>query len=292
MEYKAKANWYTQLLHHPIARIILGSGICFGLMVVGKKAVIEPILNLFIESETLVSTLGSYAGFGMLLGIYYFLFRYWENRKVAELSLKKWFPELVGGLLFGFAVISLEMLVLYLTGNFKVIGWESFTFFGFSFSVLVLMAMLEEVVFRGIFYRILVEWKGTWTALLVTSIVFSLLHLANPHQGVMSVVMGVIFGMVHSMLYTVTNRLWLPFSFHLGWNMAQPFWGTNLTGIDEFGVVLKTQSEGPAWLIGGGTGIEDSVLSLVVLSVIFLVLLRIAYRKGLMGKVGKGRAAD
>ncbi len=49
---------------------------------------------------------------------------------------------------------------------------------------------MEEVLFRGIALRLLDDWLGTWSALLITSVIFGFIHIANPGNGLWSSVVS------------------------------------------------------------------------------------------------------
>ena len=68
--------------------------------------------------------------------------------------------------------------------------------------------------------------------------------------------------------------------FHLGWNFAQPFYGSNLSGIEDIGSIIKARYEGPELLIGSRFGIEDSILSVLFISIIGIVFLQLSRKEG------------
>ena len=52
--------------------------------------------------------------------------------------------------------------------------------------------MSEEMLFRGVLFRWLEEFGGSWTALLLTSAFFGAAHLANPNATIIAAV-GIAF---------------------------------------------------------------------------------------------------
>jgi hypothetical protein len=78
-------------------------------------------------------------------------------------------------------------------------------------------AFVEEIVVRGVVFRITEERLGTWAALAVSVVLFALLHLAGPGATVTStVVVGAEGGVLLSAAYVLTRRLWLPNGIHFG----------------------------------------------------------------------------
>jgi membrane protease YdiL (CAAX protease family) len=102
---------------------------------------------------------------------------------------------------------------------------------------------------------------------------FETQHLFNPNSNLVSGIMDLIWGFTMAMLYVYSKRIWLPFFFHVGWNFAQPFYGSNLTGLDDMGTIIQSKFEGPVLLTGGKIGIEGSIITIFFLMTIGVILL-------------------
>ncbi len=89
--------------------------------------------------------------------------------------------------------------------------------------------LTEELLCRGVLLYILIKRLGSGWAIIISSIVFGLLHWLN--NGVFGNViqMGVIFGFTFGMglllgySYAKTFSILIPFAIHLGWNLTQNF---------------------------------------------------------------------
>ena len=111
-------------------------------------------------------------------------------------------------------------------------------------------------------------------------------HIYNPNSTLFSLFLYLIWGFTMAMLFVYTKRIWLPFFFHLGWNFSQPFYGSNLTGLNDMGSIIQSKFNGPELLTGGATGIEDSIFTssfLLLIGIIFY------YRAKKEGKIVKGK---
>jgi uncharacterized protein len=91
------------------------------------------------------------------------------------------------------------------------------------------------------------------------------------------------------MMFIYTKRIWIPYFFHIGWNFAQPFYGSNLTGATDFGTIIQSKFTGPEILTGGAFGIEGSIFTLSFLLIIGIVLYYLAKKEG---KIVKGKAFE
>ncbi len=268
------------MLFYPITRIVLGSALCLTIFIGFQNLIIKPSLLWVIPSENLAKTLANYISAITLLLIYNFLFRYYEKRKITELSLRYVPREIMGGIFLGFSTISLVILLLYALGYYSILAFTNFDYLLQPLSILVAAALIEEIFFRGILYRILENWLGTFIALFIMAFLFELPHTFNDNATLLSFLLGVIFGLTHGLMFTYTKRIWLPFAFHLGWNFAQPFYGSNLSGLEDLGFLIEAKFEGPKLLIGTNYGIEDSIISIILLSLICSVLLYVSIKNG------------
>jgi membrane protease YdiL (CAAX protease family) len=269
-----------KVLYFPITRIIAGIAICFTILVGVQNFIAKPIFHALVPSKEIADTLIHYLSVVVLLLSYQMLFRIYEKRKITELSLKYLPKEFTGGLISGFSTLSLVVLILYILGYYRASGISNYSYLLAPLSFLVAAALLEEVVFRLIIYRILEQWIGTYWALIISAIIFMAPHLFNNNISALSVLFLFLFGFAHGTMYNYTKRLWLPFAFHLGWNFAQPFYGSNLSGIQDMESIVKGTFKGPLLLTGSAFGMEDSLLSIGLLVIISVVFLHYSIKKG------------
>lgn len=83
-------------------------------------------------------------------------------------------------------------------------------------------AVTEEIVFRGVFFRLSEASLGTPLALLTSAMVFGLIHFLNRHatvQGAASIIFE--SGVLLAAAFVVTRRLWFPIGMHFAWNFTQ-----------------------------------------------------------------------
>lgn len=82
--------------------------------------------------------------------------------------------------------------------------------------------VVEELVFRGVVFRVLEEWLGTWVALVLASLLFGGLHLTNPDATLWgAVAIALDAGTLLTACYVLIRRLWLAIGLHFGWNFLQ-----------------------------------------------------------------------
>src|SRR5262249_21623370 len=113
----------------------------------------------------------------------------------------------------------------------------------------------EEVLVRGIVFRITEEALGSGLALLVSAALFGLGHLANPHATLWgAAAIALEAGVLLAAAYMLTRRLWLPIGIHAAWNFTEGgLFGAATSGRNLPGL-LQTTTRGPEWLSGGAFG--------------------------------------
>jgi len=141
---------------------------------------------------------------------------------------------------------------------------------------IVVAAVLEEVVFRGLVFRILEELIGTLPALALVSLLFGVMHLSNPGTTPFTIVSVSLCGALWCCVFILTRNIWAAGLNHMAWNLAIFFSGIPLSGEEDwraFAPVIS-HAQGPIWLTGGSFGPEDSIINICILVLVTALLLR------------------
>lgn len=268
-----------KILYSPITKIILGIGICFSIFVATQNFVSKPIFYSIIQKKSIADPIIHCVSCFVLIFSYYFLFRLYDKREIKELSIKYLPREMFGGFAIGFLTISLSIFILYLLGYYQFIAISTEHYSIRLFMVLVVAALIEDLFTRGLVLRELENWLGSNIAIILIMLIETW-HIFNPNTKVFSFFVSLCWGFTLSMLFVYSKRVWLPFFFHLGWNFAQPFYGSNLTGIDDMGKIIQSKFDGPIVFTGGAVGIEDSIITVFFLLSIGVFLYYLADKEG------------
>ena len=259
----------NRIIHLPVIRIIIGIIICLVVPIVIKALVVTPVISLLSLDENMSKSIEGVFSILIILLTYHYLFKYYEKRKITELAWKYFAKEIGIGFFIGVILISLVILILFVMGYYTIFS-SNYIFALFPpFIFLALMSVFEETIFRGIIYRIIEEKYGTIVALIISAVLFGLIHVINSDSNVVYILSATAGGLLLGVLYTLTGRLWLPISFHLGWNFGQYLYGVNRFN-EGFSFVLESKLVGPMILTGGENGIENSVLSIIFVLIFFL----------------------
>jgi CAAX protease family protein len=264
-----------KIIKLPISRIILGGLFSILIPVLVNKLVLDNLFQMFGFSDNLNRAVRVFITTIFLMPLlYYFLFSRLENRKITELKLRNAGISIIMNFFLSVAIISISFISLILMGFIKITVVQ-FPEFIIANTILILgFVITEEIFFRGIFYRIIETTWGTKIAIISSALVFSVLHLGNENTSIMSFISVVAGGVVLGILYTYTKNLLVPIAFHFGWNLTQVILGFGLSGGDEFSksYVFKWNLSGLDIITGEASGIENSIIPVSILIVVFIVL--------------------
>ena len=210
-----------------------------------------------------------------------FIFRKFVDRRSFislgfELSHHK--ADAMKGLVWGAALISVGFLALYIFDfisiietDFGAIQWLSYLAF---FAV---VAFNEEILVRGYILTNLMASMNKYWALIVSALLFSVMHLANDNTSLISTVNLFLAGIMLGM-YTIHKRnLWFPIAMHFTWNFFQgPLLGFEVSGT-KMDSVISQQVSGNALITGGEFGFEGSLL-LTVMMIVSTVYIHFTYK--------------
>lgn len=197
-----------------------------------------------------------------------------ERRRLEELAWRK-SPQLLWGLLAALLLFSLVTLELWAAGAYTLHGVGDAPLWTLFLLTAVAPGIAEEIVSRGILFRLTEEGLGSWIALAASALFFGFAHASNPGATWWtSVAISIEAGLLFGLLYHVTRSLWWCIGLHAGWNFVQgAVFGIPVSGIRIDGLAESTL-QGPDWLDGGGFGAEASVLTVLTCCIASLLLAR------------------
>ena len=172
--------------------------------------------------------------------------------------------------------------MLALLGCFHVLGMNAWWALVPGAIGAAVSAVIEEILFRGIIFRLTERSLGTWLAIAISALLFGAIHLpfnknANLQAGLAIMLEAGIF---LAAAFVTTRRLWFVMGAHFGWNFVEGgVFGAVVSG-HMAGGLLKSQAAGPTYLSGGAFGVESSSVAIAVCLAVALLLLRYAKLKG------------
>jgi len=226
-------------------------------------------LRLYGESTALIATVIAA----------WVLVRFVDHRPFASLgfSLQRAVPQTLLGSVIGVGMILLTAAILLL-GNWS--QWQpsgSFVWASLALGGLALLVntLTQEVVFRGYILQTIQTRGGATVAVLISSVVFGLLHGRSPMTLLNVSLAGILLGYA----FIITGNLWLPIGIHFAWNFLQEVFGIGT--VLKFSWRLLTMSDGPVLFTGGAAGFESSLAATLATAAGLLVLYLLSHSRTL-----------
>lgn len=221
---------------------------------------------------------------GTFLVLWFFM-KFVDKEKFISLGfqIKNRLKDINIGFCFGFIIMSTGLLILIALDQVEFIEVNfSLKELILSIFVYILVAVAEEVLFRGYILRNLMFSYNNYIALIMSSLLFAVAHLANPNMNWFSFLDLFFAGILLGASYIYTKNLWFPIALHFSWNFFQTLFGFNVSGQDFYSLIeLKITEKN--MINGGDFGFEGSIFSIVVqimlISIIFIYYERIASKK-------------
>jgi membrane protease YdiL (CAAX protease family) len=193
-------------------------------------------------------------------------------------------PELALGLAFGVTMIAIPAGLGRLLGGYVPAtvdtpsGAAALPLLGGVVPALLLAAFGEEVAFRGFVQPLWQRVGGVRAGLLVSSLLFTIVHASNPGLAPAGIAGILLAGVWLGLARLLSGSLWLPAGLHAGWNIAtSTVFGLPVSGFEQPALLRWAPTDG-TWargLLGGGFGPEEGLAfhgSLVLGIVAMLVL--------------------
>jgi uncharacterized protein len=199
-----------------------------------------------------------------------------------DLRMARALPELGKGIAAGAALFFLVAAIAAAAGVYRITGRGGAANIVLPLiSASMMPAIMEELLFRGILFRWLEDFSGSWATLIVTSALFGLAHSQNPGATLFSTfAIAVEGGLLLGGSYMLTRSLWMPIGLHAAWNFTQgPVLGVPVSGNPVHGLI-RAKLEGPTILSGGAFGLEASIIAIAVCTAAGIWFLWLAFRRG------------
>lgn len=283
---KAYGRQRLRVASRALGSLLLGAVAIVGAVLLFRQGLLPLIDALFQPGAEWLSAFRRVGILLVAVTAYWLHVRWHEKRKATELRLQP--LRLVLGGIGGAALAGLPIAVLFALGVYELVLFRGFSpaLLGAA-GVIGIAAVLEELAYRCLLFRMLERAWGTGVALAVQAVVFALMHLANVEQGgagdVTAMLVSVtLLGLLWAGLFVLTRNLWVVAANHAAWNFTILLSGLPLSGIEDWRALAPIESRhaGPDWLTGGMFGPESSLLVMVSIAVAASLLLRAARRRG------------
>ena len=235
----------------------------------------HPVFLLLNSGIQLLATMVSMALAAWLL----------DRRPIAAFGLhfdRDWWLDLGFGLGLG-ALLMAGIFLFELSMGWLTITETLHTSLNVAFPVALLSQIVlfllvgigEELLMRGYYLRNLAEGLnfprlGARGALLLawvlSSAIFGLAHLGNPHANAVSTLSLALAGIFLGLGYLLTGELAIPIGLHISWNLFQGnIFGFPVSGLASYTSFFAIEQGGPTFWTGGEFGPEAGLVGILAI---------------------------
>jgi membrane protease YdiL (CAAX protease family) len=214
----------------------------------------------------------------------FFVVLYWkvfDKKSIKEIgltNLRNSYKDLLLGLLLGCISLVIVFLILFSTKNVKLINPINSPNLNFSLLsgliLFILVGINEEMFARGYCYTVLKQTNVRWLPMVLSSVIFALMHSLNSGISPLSYLNLFLFGVLAVYMRIKSNNIWLSIGYHITWNYFEG---------NIFGFLVSGQATSALYnlntpinnLINGGNfGPEGGLVVTLVLILQFIFMWR------------------
>jgi membrane protease YdiL (CAAX protease family) len=275
----AKLNFRTRFFNNGFVKIILGVIICVSVFILSQIGAAFILGATRLTKEIAQFIASAIAAIAVVI-TYKYLYQALEKRQVHELSTRHLTRDMLLGLSIGTLLQTLTIGVIYLNKGYHIVSVNKLAdiipWMGLSLSA----AIVEEIVFRGIIFRITEERLGSYWALAISSALFGAAHFFNPAATVLSSLsIAVEAGLLLGGAYMLSRNILLAVAIHFAWDFVQAgIYGVTTSGSEAGKSLITSRISGPEIITGRKLGPEVSIQATVFCLLAAFMMLIIIYR--------------
>jgi len=136
----------------------------------------------------------------------------------------------------------------------------------------IFVGINEEMFSRGYCMTVLKQTGNKWVVIIVSSIIFSIMHSLNPSMSIISYLNLFLIAVLFAYMFLKSNNLWLPIGYHITWNYFQGnIFGFNVSG-QSTESLYKLNTPVKNIITGGAFGPEGGLVVTFIIIVGFIYM--------------------
>jgi len=269
-----------KIFNFPVVKIILALLTFMAVVIIGQQIAVKLLSLTSLDKDYRNLLKGLFVSSACICS-YILFFNKYDKRSITEFAAKGLVKNLTIGVLTGFILQSFTILIMYLNGNYSVLKINPVSFILIPFAIMFTVAIIEEILVRGIIFRIVEEKLGSYISLTISSVLFGVFHLANPHGTLISGICITTAGFMLGAAFIYSRNLWMPIALHFAWNFTQSgIYGAVTSGNEKTSSLLEAKIQGPEFITGGAFGPEGSIQAILFCALATVLLLILCQKNG------------
>lgn len=270
-EGKRKSNLLVAIIVVPLFSFLVSSIFTYLVFLIPFKK--PPFMGLVIPF------------LGMILGVFIWV-RFFEKRKFDTIGFftenNKALKNYMIGIITGLLAFSLTTIIIVsFQGNISFLGID-FNKIVFLIVMLIgygVQGAAEEILTRGYIFGVVSNKLNVLWGIVINSVIFALLHLANPGFGFIPFINIILVGIFFTLMAIITKSLWCSCAIHSMWNFAQGhIFGTSISGTGvSYNSIFRVTSNNS--LVAGGIFGPEGGLAVTITLIVFVCICIFKIRK-------------
>jgi membrane protease YdiL (CAAX protease family) len=175
------------------------------------------------------------------------------------------------GIVFGTSWTGVSILIIVLLGGGKFTGINNVPYLSIWILSAFINVIMQEYLIRGYLFSLIKKEYNVLTAIIITTLVFVLLHGGALEAGVTAVINIITMSTFMSLLLICTGTLITPIIAHGMWNIIGCLLGC-VSLADDYPAIINCELTGSKIISGGEYKIEGSIIVLII-NVINIIIL-------------------
>jgi len=262
--FRAYVQFVLALFFYFLARVLAHRG--------AEGIASEPWAPLVEQAMLVFLLLLGYAGVGFSLN--------GQANPISAQGLPRrpgWHQETGLGLAIGWAVVVFCAAVMTVGGGIAIrfsFSARSWGWFLVEAAYFALLALGEEIAFRGYGFQRFARTVGSAGAVIAFGALYAFLQALQPGASKASAAVAMAVSLALSTAYLRTRALWVSWGINFAWKATRTLlFGLTIAGVNTHSPVIQGDPMGPFWLTGGGFGLDGSWLAFFV----FLAAIPVVY---------------
>lgn len=242
--------------------------LCTVYMVVAKHTSVDES-QILLKNLTSSSSFNTFANIIQCLMMILCVLLFWKVydkkpiREMGLINIKKGYKDLFNGLILGAISLIMVFLILLATKNISLLSPLTKPIFSGSlfsgFILFIFVAINEEMFARGYCMTVLKQTCNKWVVIIVSSLIFALMHSFNPSMSLLSYFNLFLFGVFTAYMFIKSGNIWLSIGYHITWNYFEGnVFGFQVSGLTTRGI-YNVHNPVNNIINGGGFGPEGGI---------------------------------
>ena len=242
------------------------------------RAVLAGIIDVPSENPAIWRFFAELIPLAVLL-IFTAVFLLIEKKKVHIPVKQNCYKGIMSETVVGFIWIGIAGGILLLLKQFEIIVKSEVPLLWLWIISAFINVVMQELLVRGYVYQLLKTKYNLAAAVIITTILFTVMHGGAIEAGVLPVVNVVTMCLFTTALYEAEGTLLAPTMAHAVWNIVGALFLGVVSLADDYPHLLTLTASANTLLSGGNYKIEASIVT-TVLSIVLMMLFWVRYRKG------------